>query len=161
MAAALTLVAGVASAQSVDRQIHNQLSRQGFTNIEIERDDGRIEVEARRGNQKVELVYDARTGRLIRQEINRDRNTTRPGATVTRRGNDDDDDRGGRRGRDDDDDGRDDDDDDRGGRGGRDDDDDDRGGNSGGRDDDDDDRGGNSGGRDDDDDDRGGNDDDD
>lgn len=144
MAAALTLVAGVASAQSVDRQIHNQLSRQGFTNIEIERDNGRIEVEARRGGQKVELVYDARTGRLIRQEIERDRNTTRPGGSVTRRGNDDDDDRGGRRGRDDDDDdGRDDDDDDRGGRGGRDDDDDDRGGRGGnsGRDDDDDDGG--------------------
>lgn len=166
IAALSVMIAGGAHAASAESQIRSQLRAQGFSNIQIERDDGRIEVEARRGNQKVELRYDARTGQLVSQ---RSENVSNRGARVGRIG--DDDRRGvGRRGGsdDDDDDGgrrggrgvdRDDDDDDRGGRGGRggtadrdDDDDDGRGGRGGGRgggdrDDNDDDGGrGNGGG---------------
>lgn len=141
IAAVLLSFAGTAAAQSIDRQIRDQLRSQGFSRIQIERDDGRIEVDARRGSQKVELAYDARTGRLLRQEsrrvsqVDRSRDRWRSG--------DDDDDDGSRRGSNRA--SRDDDDDDQGRtRGGR------AGGRAGGHDDDDD--GGRSGGRNDDDD---------
>lgn len=110
IAAALSLAAGGAQAQSVESQVRQQLQAQGFHTIQVERDDGRLEVEARRGTLKIELKYDPRTGRLLSQRSYR----VAPGQyqTGTRlwRANDDDDDDGGWRGRgyrghDDDDDG--------------------------------------------------------
>lgn len=135
IAAVLLSFAGTAAAQSIDRQIRDQLRSQGFSRIQIERDDGRIEVDARRGSQKVELAYDARTGRLLRQESRRVSEVDR---SRDRWRSDDDDDDGSRRGSNRA--SRDDDDDDQGrSRGGR------AGGRAGGNDDDDD--GGRSGGR--------------
>ncbi|MDO5612621.1 MAG: PepSY domain-containing protein [Paracoccus sp. (in: a-proteobacteria)] len=157
IATVMSLMAGGALAQSAESQIRSQLRSQGFSNIEIERDDGRIKVEAKRGAQKIDLSYDARTGRLVerksRTEIS-DRSGRRSQAGGNRSqgkrdwsrddDDDDDDDKRGRRGSswggDDDDRGSrgrgrasrdDDDDDDRGSRG--------RGGSRGGDDDDDDD----------------------
>ncbi|MDO5604605.1 MAG: PepSY domain-containing protein, partial [Paracoccus sp. (in: a-proteobacteria)] len=122
IAAVFALAAGGAMAQSAERQIRDQLRAQGFTNIQIERDDGKIEVEARRGNQKIELKYDARTGRVISRSSERvTRGTPNRGSRhgVTRSwSNDDDDDRGSRGGR--------------SGGGSRNDDDDDDGGSRGG-----------------------------
>ncbi|MBU3028990.1 PepSY domain-containing protein [Paracoccus marinaquae] len=148
--AALVMAAAPALAQSPEAQIRSQLRAQGFHSINIDRDDGRIEVSARRGGQRVELDYSARTGRLL------DRDSWQVARGDWWGDDDDDHDRRGRRGssfgRDDDDD-----DDDRGrGRGGRgfdrDDDDDDRGRRGGGRsagrsDRDDDDGRGHGGGR--------------
>lgn len=120
-AALFALVAGGATAQTIESEVRQQLRAQGFHSIQTERDDGRIEVDARRGGLKVELKYDARTGRLISQRSHRI-DHFRPGlarpATGYWRVNDDDDDDGGWRGR--------------GWRGGRDDDDDDDGGRRGG-----------------------------
>ncbi|AUH33656.1 PepSY domain-containing protein [Paracoccus tegillarcae] len=125
IAAALLTFAGAASAQSIDRQIRDQLRGQGFTNVQIERDDGKIAVDARRGNQKIELEYDTRTGRLLKQDSQRlSRQERRIGSW---RSDDDDDDDGrsdrGRASNDEDD------DDGRSGRG--------RSGGGGGNDDDD------------------------
>lgn len=87
LAGILAAIAGTASAQSLERQIYNQLRAQGYTNIEIERDDGKIEVEARRRGVEIERVYSARTGRLLKQEIDRDDDDRR---RVSRRDRDDD-----------------------------------------------------------------------
>ena len=133
----LTLAtAAQAQSKSAERQIRDQLRAQGFSQIEIERDDGKIEVEARRAGQKIELKYDARTGRLISQKVSRmdGRDGVRRATTGSRWdgrrvSRDDDDDDGNRRST-----RRDDDDDDAGRRGGS------RGGSGGGgRDDNDDD----------------------
>ncbi|MDO5643750.1 MAG: PepSY domain-containing protein [Paracoccus sp. (in: a-proteobacteria)] len=131
MAALLVVLAGGAQAQgkSTERQIRDQLRAQGFSQIEIERDGRRIEVEARRGPQKLEMKYDARTGRVISQTLTRpgDRRAAPlwPGEGPRRSMRHDDDDDGGRRG---------------GNRSSRHDDDDDDGGRrGGGRDDNDDD----------------------
>ncbi|MDO5646606.1 PepSY domain-containing protein [Paracoccus sp. (in: a-proteobacteria)] len=103
IAAVFAVMAGGAIAQSAESHIRQQLRAQGFSQIEIERDDGKIEVEARRGNQKIELKYDARTGRLISQDIQRsdrrDGNRATPArnardSVVRSRVNDDDDDDG-------------------------------------------------------------------
>ncbi|WP_134725280.1 PepSY domain-containing protein [Paracoccus luteus] len=129
--AAVVLGAGIAQADQMTDSIQRDLAGQGFTDIGFDRDDGRLEVDARRGDQRVELIYDAATGALLSQE--------------GRRSDDDDgDDR--RRGRGDDDD-HDDDNDGRGGRG------DDDGDGRGGRGHDDDGGGDDRGG-----DDRGGDD---
>lgn len=118
-AALFALVAGGAVAQSIESQVRQQLRAQGFHAIEVERDDGQIEVDARRGGLRIELKYDARTGRLISQRSHRIDHfrpgVSRPGVGVWRINDDDDDDGRGRgrgyRGDDDDDDDR--------GRGGR------------------------------------------
>jgi hypothetical protein len=164
--AVLALDATIATAQTGLGPVIDALRSQGYRAIEVEREGNRIEVEARRGGRERELVYDARTGRLISDESRARSGGAGLGALFggnrsAVRGRDDDDDRGGRAaggprggGRDDDDD----DDDDGGNRGGgtrggdRDDDDDDGGNRGGGsrgggdRDDDDDDRGGSRGG---------------
>lgn len=67
MAAAIALGAGAGAAQAdtLTDRIRSDLESQGYKDIEIDRDDGRIEVEAMRGNQEVELVYDGDTGELV------------------------------------------------------------------------------------------------
>lgn len=73
MAAAIALGAGAGAAQAdtLTDRIRSDLESQGYKDIEIDRDDGRIEVESMRGNQEVELVYDGDTGELVSREDNR------------------------------------------------------------------------------------------
>lgn len=70
-AAALALTAGAAGAQSPADQIAAQLTAQGFDKVEVENEDGKIEVRARRGAQVVLLTYDATTGKLLDQREGR------------------------------------------------------------------------------------------
>ncbi|KQI67378.1 hypothetical protein AN189_15630 [Loktanella sp. 3ANDIMAR09] len=156
LALGTTTVGSTAMAQSISDQVISSLRDQGYSRIEVKNGISQVKVEAIRGNRELEVVYDKRTGAILKQEVNvadsRDRNATGIEVRDERRDfvsarNNDDDDRGlggnGRRMSDDDD------DDDRGrGRG--------RGGRDGAHDDDDDDdrgRGRGRGGRDDDDDD--------
>ncbi|MGJ8602950.1 MAG: hypothetical protein ACSHXH_02410 [Marivita sp.] len=137
-------------------QLVSDLQAQGFTRIEVKNGLTQTKVEAVRGTEKVETVFDRATGAVIEQEIERvdSDDDTAPGVSIrdrnrdfadAGRSDDDDDDDDDRRG------GRDDDDDDDDHRGGRDDDDDDDRDDD--RDDDDDDDDNDSDDNDDDDDD--------
>ena len=152
-AAAFLLVGGAGFAASANDQIIADLTGKGFQRIEIDNGVNQIKVEAIRGSEKLELVYDRNTGALLKQEMEQVRagEDTAPGVSIrdrardfvegARAGREDDGDRRGR-GRDDDDDDEDEDDDDHG-RGGDDDEDRDddrgRGGDDDGDDDNDDD----------------------
>lgn len=70
-AAAVALSAGIAQAQTSTESIIKDLESQGYKDIEISQEDGRIQVEAMRGNQEVELVYDAETGDLVSRDDER------------------------------------------------------------------------------------------
>lgn len=143
--------AGAASAQPALDSVLSALARQGFGAFEIKREDGQVKVEALRGATERELVWDATTGQLLKDETGRrddrvsrrDDDGPRAGRGDDRRGgrgaddDDDNDDRGSRSGR-----GGGDRDDDHGGRGGGRDDHGGRSGSGGGSDD----RGGRSGG---------------
>lgn len=129
-AAAAAFYATIASAAITTDQLVSEFQAQGYTFIEVTKGLSQYKVEAVKGTEKIEVVYDAETGAILKSEMEaagddagrtgvqvreRDRNFVRNG----------DDDRGGKgRGHDDDDDDddRDDDDDDHSG---RDDDDDD------------------------------------
>ena len=128
------LGAGVVSTNLPDRytdtdQLVSDLQAQGFTRIEVKNGLTQTKVEAIRGTEKVETVFDRATGAVIEQEIERvdSDDDTAPGVSIRDRNrdfadagrSDDDDDDDDRRG------GRDHDDDDDDHRGGRDDDDDD------------------------------------
>ncbi len=135
------------------RGVYDSLRAKGYTNFDVEQVGNRIEVDVEDGAVERDLVFDARTGALVSERIDDDRNDRRDDDRSDRDDDDRDDNRGsgrsgGRGGNDDDDD-----DDDRGGasrggdsRSGSDRDDDDRSGSSG--------RGGRGGGDDDRDDDR-------
>lgn len=66
--AMLMLGAPLAYAQSNEQQITSDLTAQGFGDIEFQRDDGQLEVEAWRGDQKVEITYDLSTGDVVKNE---------------------------------------------------------------------------------------------
>ena len=112
------------------QELASRYQSEGYTRVEIDYRGDRAEVEAIRGDLKIERLYDLGTGAVIREERDRVDNddNTRPGVYVRQ----DDDDRWDDDGRDDDrwdDDGRDDrgdrwDDDDNDDRRGHDDDDD-------------------------------------
>ena len=158
LAVSATLLGSAALADAFVDGVVNNLRDLGYEYIEVTRGVTQAKAEAVRGTQKIEVIYDLATGRILKQEYE----TAGPGylgrtgveIDVERRDFlDDDDDDGSRSGRDDNDD--DDDDDDDGsrsssGRDDNDDDDDDDGSRSGsGRDDNDDDNdddGGRSGG---------------
>ncbi|MFV0299944.1 MAG: PepSY domain-containing protein [Paracoccus sp. (in: a-proteobacteria)] len=138
------LLAGtsLAQAETNEERITRELTEQGFSHIEITREDGQMKVEALRGSRELEITYDLSTGEVLHQEFE-----PRSGDDRRGRGTRDDDDRRG------DDDGTDDrggdsddsdDDDDSDDRGGDDDGTDDRGG-SGSDDGPGDDNGGSSG----------------
>ena len=63
--------ASVASAQPALDPVLSTLARQGFGGFEIKREDGQVKVEARRGTTERELVYDAASGRLLKDELGR------------------------------------------------------------------------------------------
>lgn len=121
-ALALTLAGTLAApAQPALDGIVSTLTRQGFSGFEVDREDGEVKLEARRNGIERELVWDAQTGQLLKDEIGADDDRFRGGDDgrlgARRVSLDDDagDDRRGRgRGADDDDD-----DDDHGGRSGR------------------------------------------
>jgi hypothetical protein len=119
--AAVLLMAGasLAQAETNEDRIVRDLSRQGFRDIEIRREDGLMKVEAWRGSHELEITYDLSTGDIVKQEM--EHHPGAPGLALGRPHDDEDDDRGRGRGRG------------RGGDDGRADDDDDRDDNGGGR----------------------------
>ncbi|RCW87016.1 PepSY domain-containing protein [Paracoccus lutimaris] len=72
-AALLVLGPSLAQAQAqVDAdRIARDLTRQGFRNIEITREDGLMKVEAWRGAHELEITYDLSTGAVVKQEMER------------------------------------------------------------------------------------------
>mgnify|MGYP003676580315 CR=1 FL=1 len=65
----LGLSASIAQAQTIAEQVRTQLTSQGYDTIEIKEGRGQIRVEATRGGQKLEVVYDAATGEILSQEV--------------------------------------------------------------------------------------------
>ena len=145
MTAALIFAGSMSFAAINTDTIATDLQAQGYTRVEIKKGISQVKVEAIRGTEKLEVIYDIETGAILKREVEtvRPGENTAPGVSVRERNrdfvrgrsNDDDDD-------DSDDDSDDDNDDDNSGHGGGDDDDDDddnSGSGSGGDDDDDDD----------------------
>ncbi len=129
ISAFLVLVTGAASAQTATQTaVIERLRNEGYSFIEIKEGLTQTKVEATRGTEQLEFVYDNETGAILAQEVGRAEADYigRSGVEIDR---DDRDFVGSERGRerDDDDADEEDDDDDKGGRGGR-----------GGNDDDDD-----------------------
>lgn len=85
-----TFAGTMAIAQSATDQIINDLTGQGFQRIEIDNGIGQIKVEAIRGTQKLEVVYDRATGAILKQEVERVRagEDTRPGVEIRNRNRD-------------------------------------------------------------------------
>jgi hypothetical protein len=69
--AATLILSGTAQAQSFADRLVSQFSEQGFTRMEVKNGPTQTKVEAIRGNQKVEVVYDQATGSIIKQESQR------------------------------------------------------------------------------------------
>jgi hypothetical protein len=67
---AFALVMG-ASAASADRvaTLSERLAAQGWSDIEISREDGTIRIEAERRDREIEIVLDAASGRVLSREI--------------------------------------------------------------------------------------------
>ncbi len=148
MTAALIFAGSMSFAAINTDTIATDLQAQGYTRVEIKKGISQVKVEAIRGTEKLEVIYDIETGAILKREVEtvRPGENTAPGVSVRERNrdfvrgrsNDDDDDDSD----DDNDDDNDDNDDDNSGHGGGDDDDDDddnSGSGSGGDDDDDDD----------------------
>mgnify|MGYP001546605479 CR=1 FL=1 len=84
--AILGLTAGSAMAQSmVDQLVEGYLS-QGYTRIEVSEGPNQIKVEAIQGDTKIEVIYDATTGEIIKQEVERvdGDDDTSPGVEIDR-----------------------------------------------------------------------------
>jgi hypothetical protein len=137
MGATLGVTGQMAAAAVTTADLVEQYRAEGYSWIEVTRGRTRIEVEAVRGTEKVEVVYDAETGAVLESESERAsrREQERSGVEIRTRDGDFDD------GADDSDEGDSDDDDDDDGDDDRDDGDDDRDddGDDGDDDDDDDD----------------------
>ncbi|MBK5934995.1 hypothetical protein C8N32_10625 [Rhodovulum imhoffii] len=72
MAACITMLAGAAAMADVSvRDVVRDLQSQGYVDIEVEREGGRISVEARKRGQEREVTYDSVTGRILRDETSR------------------------------------------------------------------------------------------
>lgn len=145
MTAALIFAGSMSFAAINTDTIATDLQAQGYTRVEIKKGISQVKVEAIRGTEKLEVIYDIETGAILKREVEtvRPGENTAPGVSVRERNrdfvrgrsNDDDDDDSD----DDNDDDNDDNDDDNSGHGGGDDDDDDNSGSGSGGDDDDDD----------------------
>ncbi len=85
-AAALILAAGSATASPLTDSLVAAWQAQGYQRIEIETGPTQVKVEAIRGTQKAEVVYDAATGAILRQEFERvdGDDNTRPGVFYER-----------------------------------------------------------------------------
>lgn len=70
-AAALAVCAGLAHAGPFTDGIVSNLTDLGYEFIEIKEGPGQVKVEAIRGTEKLEVVYDRATGRILKQERER------------------------------------------------------------------------------------------
>jgi hypothetical protein len=85
-----TFASGMAMAQTATDQIVDDLTGKGFERIEIDNGLAQIKVEAIRGTDKLEVVYDRQTGSILKQEMERvraDEDTT-PGVSIRDRDRD-------------------------------------------------------------------------
>lgn len=83
-AAALALSASAAFPQSIAEQVIAQLQAEGYQRIEVRNGPSQVKVEAIRDGMKMEVVYDALTGAVVKHEVERvdaDEDTT-PGVRV-------------------------------------------------------------------------------
>jgi len=72
--ATASLMMGVstfAMAQTVSEQVISQLRGEGFTYFEVKNGPTQVKIEAIRGNEEVEVIYDLATGALLKQEMGR------------------------------------------------------------------------------------------
>lgn len=72
------LIGTAANAQSGLDGVLSRLESQGFGRFEIDQERDRITIEAHRGREERELVYDARTGDLVRDTVERNDGPDRP-----------------------------------------------------------------------------------
>ncbi|MBS1303195.1 PepSY domain-containing protein [Loktanella sp. SALINAS62] len=128
LACGVATVGTAATAQSISDQVISALREQGYSRIEVVNGSDQVKVEAIRGDRELEVVYDARTGEILKEEVSTltDGRTYAPGIEIsnerrnfvaTRNNDDDDPGLGGNGRRFSDDDGDDDGDDDQRGRG--------------------------------------------
>lgn len=61
-------VATSAQAQSIADQVISQLEADGFTFFEVKNSPNQVKIEAVRGSQEVEYIYDLASGALLKQE---------------------------------------------------------------------------------------------
>ena len=86
----LALTAGAAMADQFTDKIVADLTSQGYQRIEIKNGISQVKVEAFKGTNKVELIYDRNTGAILKQEsetADADENTA-PGLQITNRNRD-------------------------------------------------------------------------
>jgi hypothetical protein len=87
---ALVLLAGAAQAAITARSVADALIADGYTRVEVKVGPTQMKVEAIRGTEKVETVYNIETGAVIKSEteaVDNDDNT-RPGVSIRDRGRD-------------------------------------------------------------------------
>lgn len=65
---AAVFAGGVAMAQSVTDTVVADLEAQGYTGIKVKQGAAQIKVDAFRGGEAMEAVYDAETGAVLRQQ---------------------------------------------------------------------------------------------
>jgi len=84
LAIAAAFCSTMAFAQSIDDQIITEYTAKGFSRIDITSGVNQTKVEAIRGRQKVAVVYDNTTGRILQQDVERVRSNdeTTPGVTT-------------------------------------------------------------------------------
>lgn len=87
---ALVLTAGAAKAETIANQVINQLSAEGYTRIEVKNGLTQVKVEAIRYGYQLEIIYDAATGAILKQEVEpvESGDDTAPGISVTNRAKD-------------------------------------------------------------------------
>ena len=69
LTAAATLIGSAAIAQSLSEQLISGYQAQGYDFIEVQEGLSQIKVEATRGDRTLEVIYDSRTGAILKQEI--------------------------------------------------------------------------------------------
>jgi hypothetical protein len=67
--AALALSTSGAFAQGIAEQVITQLQAQGYQSIEVTNGRNQVKVEAVRDGRKLEAIYDAATGAVLKQEV--------------------------------------------------------------------------------------------
>lgn len=90
LAAALSIIGGGAFALVTTDSVIQELSASGYTRIEVANGPTQMKVEAIRGTEKLEVVYDTATGNVLKSEtdiVDADENTT-PGVQVQTRDRD-------------------------------------------------------------------------
>lgn len=90
LAAALAILGGAAAAQITSDGVIQDLSAQGYSRIEVANGPTQMKVEAIRGTEKLEVVYDSATGNVLKSETATiaDSDNTMPGIQVRTRSRD-------------------------------------------------------------------------